>query len=257
MRFPSAKVSLKALLPGIVAICAVALLGGAWVVRAYGGGNDGGSSSLAKITVDYPLEGSIFPPDITPPTFLWRDGSESAKHWVVEVSFAGHGKSIRMEVPGEPFKWGPVDPETGPTSDLLKLNPQQAATKTWAPDAATWATIKKDSVSAPATVTFTGFADDSLQHPVSGGNVTISTSADPVGAPIFYRDVPLMLWPKSQKGAIQPLPPFAIPLIKWKLRDISQPQSRVIMEKLVTCANCHSFSSDGKTMGLDLDGPEE
>ncbi len=28
------------------------------------------------------------------------------------------------------------------------------------------------------------------------------------------------------------------------------------MENLPTCANCHSFSSDGKTLGLDLDGPK-
>src|ERR1022692_4050140 len=26
------------------------------------------------------------------------------------------------------------------------------------------------------------------------------------------------------------------------------------MENLPVCANCHSFSSDGKTMGMDLDG---
>jgi len=28
-----------------------------------------------------------------------------------------------------------------------------------------------------------------------------------------------------------------------------------VMENLPTCANCHSFSKDGKTLGLDLDGP--
>jgi Flp pilus assembly protein TadD len=28
------------------------------------------------------------------------------------------------------------------------------------------------------------------------------------------------------------------------------------MEKPATCANCHSFSLDGKTMGLDVDGPQ-
>ncbi len=27
------------------------------------------------------------------------------------------------------------------------------------------------------------------------------------------------------------------------------------MTNLPTCANCHSFSRDGKTFGLDLDGP--
>ena len=92
--------------------------------------------------------------------------------------------------------------------------------------------------------------------PVSRGTVTISTSVDPVGAPVFYRDVPLMLSPRTEKGFIQPLPPSAIPLIKWKLRSIAEPESRTVMENLYTCANCHSFSSDGKTMGIDLDGPK-
>ena len=29
-----------------------------------------------------------------------------------------------------------------------------------------------------------------------------------------------------------------------------------MMEGLATCANCHSFSMDGKTMGIDVDGPQ-
>ena len=28
----------------------------------------------------------------------------------------------------------------------------------------------------------------------------------------------------------------------------------MVMENLPLCANCHSFSADGKTMGMDLDG---
>ena len=121
MRLPSAKLSLREL-PGIIAICAIALLGGAWIVRAYGGGNDGRSGSLAQITVDYPLRRFNFPSRHHAAHFPVARRQRMAKHWVVEVSFAGHAKNIRMEVPGEPFKWGAVDPETGPTSDLLKLN---------------------------------------------------------------------------------------------------------------------------------------
>jgi len=29
--------------------------------------------NLTGVTVDYPLDGSIFPPEITAPTFIWRD----------------------------------------------------------------------------------------------------------------------------------------------------------------------------------------
>ena len=28
-----------------------------------------------------------------------------------------------------------------------------------------------------------------------------------------------------------------------------------MMTNLPTCGNCHSFSRDGKTMGIDVDGP--
>jgi Flp pilus assembly protein TadD len=209
---------------------------------------------LAVITIDYPLEGSVFPPEITPPTFLWRDDSGSAKRWVIEVTFANRTGGIRVEAPGYSLQVTEIDLKAGSGEDLVQLTPRQMATRTWRPDAATWAKIKSRS-QKPATITITGFADGN-SLPVSRGTVTISTSLDPVGAPVFYRDVPLMLSPRTDKGFIQPLPPSAIPLIKWKLRSIAEPESRTVMENLYTCANCHSFSRDGKTMGIDLDGPK-
>ncbi len=240
------------LFAGILGLGSVFLLSGAGLSAAPGGD----SAPAARITIDYPLDGSVFPPEITPPTILWRDASPTAKHWVVVVSFAGHASEIRVEVPGEMMRPGELDPQAGPPNELTALTPQQAVTHTWRPDSDTWEKIKRQSVKSPATITIIGFADDGSQLPVSGGSVNISTSVDPVGAPIFYRDVPLMLWPKGQKGSIQPLPPFAIPLIKWKLRNIGDPQSRTVMENLPTCGNCHSFSRDGKMLGMDLDGPK-
>ena len=47
-----------------------------------------------------------------------------------------------------------------------------------------------------------------------------------------------------------------MPLIAWRLRNVGEPASRLLMEGLHTCANCHSFSRDGKTLGMDLDGPQ-
>jgi hypothetical protein len=40
------------------------------------------------ISVEYPSNGSIFPPDMSPPTFLWRDTTQ-AKIWVIEVDARG------------------------------------------------------------------------------------------------------------------------------------------------------------------------
>jgi hypothetical protein len=213
------------------------------------------ASASSKITIDYPLDGSVFPPEITAPTFLWRDESNAAKRWIVEVSFGDHAGGIRLEVPGEPMKVGEIDPQVASGDDLTQLTPQQASTRTWKPDPELWEKIKQHSLKASAKVSITGFADDEKQA-ISAGSVSISTSVDPVGAPVFYRDVPLMMPPPESKGLIQPLPPFAIPLIKWRLRNIGEAQSRTVMENLPTCANCHSFSSDGKTLGLDMDGPK-
>jgi tetratricopeptide (TPR) repeat protein len=212
---------------------------------------------LAAITVDYPEEGSIFPPGITSPTFLWRDASNGASTWMIDVTFTEGGAGIRRTSAGERLRIGEIDPRcVNVTNELPKLTPRQAAARTWIPDAATWEAIERHSTKHPATITITGFQDDHLEHIVSRGTVVIQTSEDPVGAPIFYRDVPLM--PSEQeKGVIKPLPQSALPLIAWRLRDIAEPRSRLLLTGLHTCANCHSFSRDGKTLGMDLDGPQE
>jgi hypothetical protein len=77
-----------------------------------------------------------------------------------------------------------------------------------------------------------------------------------VGAPIFYRDV-LLMPSEQEKGVIKPLAQNALPLIAWRLHDITEPRSRLLLTGLHTCANCHSFSRDGKTLGMDLDGPQD
>ena len=213
---------------------------------------DAAGTPPAKITIDYPLEGSVFPPEITPPEFLWHDPSQTATRWVIEVSFIGQHEPMRIESAGEHFQAGKLDPDAGPG---LELTSEQASTRTWHPDAATWEKIKRLSVKSPAAIGIRGFADGDAKLPVSIGRVTISTSADPVGAPVFYRDVPLLLPSPTETGPIAPLAASAIPLIKWQIRDIGEPESRTVMGNMPTCANCHSFSRDGKTFGLDLDGP--
>ena len=213
-------------------------------------------ADTASITIDYPQDGSIFPPDIIPPTFIWRDVDASATAWLVAVTFADGSKPIHTISHGEPIQIGKIDPRC--VSDNNKppsLTPEQAAAHTWVPDAETWAMIKQHSVEHPATVEITGVTDTASDSPVSQGQVTLTTSKDPVGAPIFYRDVPLMP-SEGAKNFIQPLAPSSLFLINWRLRFVDQPESRLLIHDLHTCANCHSFSADGKTMGIDVDGPK-
>ena len=207
----------------------------------------------APITIDYPLPESAFPPEFPPPEFLWRDPAKTAALWNIEVVFADGAPAIRTTSHGERMTLGPVDARcVSPTNAPPTLSAEQLDARTWRPDAATWTVIKTHSVTAPARILIDGYTNAGV--PVSHGNVAIRTSADPVGAPIFYRDVPLMP-SETEVGVVKPLAPGSLPLIAWRLRDAGEARSRLLMEGLHSCANCHSFSSDGKSMGMDVDGP--
>jgi Flp pilus assembly protein TadD len=209
------------------------------------------------ITVEYPREGSLFPVDMVAPLFQWRDTSTDASIWRVEVAFGERGPKIRQWSAGGKMQVGPVDDSlvgyVPPT-----LTPEQADSHTWRPDAKTWDKIRRHSQRAPAVIRFTGYRGQSGNQAVSSGQVTISTSPDPVGAPIMYRDVPLIPPPpeSEERGVIKPLPDSVLPKIKWQLRYVSSAESKTVMTGLPTCANCHSLSRDGKTLGIDVDGPQ-
>ena len=211
---------------------------------------------LSPVLIDYPEAGSIFPPEFPAPTFLWRDNTQGVDRWSIEVAFGDGSPSINARSKGERLKIGEIDPRAvSETNQLPKLTPELAAARTWTPDSETWAQIKRRSVSRPAIVTVSGSRSGDPNQVVSRGSVQIHTSEDPVGAPVFYRDVPLMP-SELEKGVIKPLAASAVPLIAWRLRNIGETKSRVLMEGLHTCANCHSFSRDGQTMGMDMDGPQ-
>lgn len=209
----------------------------------------------AAITIDYPSDGSLYPPEFPPPTFLWRDADQETSSWTIDIALGDISREIHLRSTGERMRIGEIDPRCVTPTNAPTLTPEQAVTRIWTPDAKVWAQIKRQSVKDFATVTITGFRDKSAGQAISRGQVRIRISEDRVGAPIFYRDVPLMPT-EGEQGVIRPLPPAAIGLIKWRLRNVGETESRTLMENLPTCANCHSFSLDGKTMGLDVDGPQ-
>jgi hypothetical protein len=209
------------------------------------------SSRPWPLSIDYPEDGSIFPPGITPPTVLWRDAAGVS--WNIDIFFADKTPPVHIVTGGERIKIPPIDTQAvSDTNRPPTLTTQQAAMWTWSPDAATWSAIQAHSVAAPATLVISGMRDGKTV--LSQARVAFTTSSDPVGAPIFYRDVPLMPT-AGVNGVVSPLAPDAIHLIHWCLRDIRKPASRVLLKDMPTCANCHSFSADGKTFGMDIDGP--
>ena len=156
------------------------------------------------------------------PTFLWRDGGTDAVAWQLEITPAGAGRVIRARSAATRRKWArsiraaSVQPTVSP-----HCLPRKPPAHTWKPDAQTWEAVKRASSGRDAIVTITGYADQDFARAVSRGRVTIRTSEDPVGAPIFYRDVPLMP-SELEKGVIKPLAPRLLPYIAWRLRDVAR-----------------------------------
>ncbi len=214
-------------------------------------------AALAALTVDYPHGDSVFPPDLVAPTFLWHDEAQAADAWWVDVRASGaKDAALTLLVAGPPPPQGEIDPAViGDTNEVYVPTPYQASARSWTPSEDAWAAIKRHGRGAGVVLSYVGVASSDPAIPLSRGTVSIRTSEDPVGAPIFYRDVPLI--PSvGESGRIQPLARKLLPLIAWRLRDVSQPESRLLLTGMPSCANCHSFSRDGKTFGMDVDGPD-
>ncbi|NQT13674.1 MAG: tetratricopeptide repeat protein [Planctomycetes bacterium] len=162
-----------------------------------------------------PLDGAVFPPEIAAPTFRWEDAEEACDAWRIECRFQdGSAMEFRSRSAG------------------------------WTPSEEQWETIKRHSLESKATVTVLGVNEAARNRILSRASISISTSKDEVGAPLFYREVnlPFLDAVRDPTG------------IRWRFGAISSKQQPpVVLEKLPVCGNCHSFSADGTVLGMDVD----
>jgi hypothetical protein len=171
-----------------------------------------GLGAREHVVVTNPLQNALFPLDFRAPVFKWEDSS-SADNWSIMY---GSEENPAQSVP-------------------------EVRTTEWRPAAPVWADIKKLSLGRDLDIIIKGYH---LNRQVSSGSITIKTSADPVEAPIFYREVPL---PVTE--ALKDLP-----AIKWKLGwPARDEQPAVVLQGMKICANCHSFDRRGTVMGMDAD----
>ena len=204
------------------------------------------SKELIPIQIDYPLDEAVFPSDISAPTFIWSDTAYEADTWLIDVTSGNGSDHLYILTQGAtPPPERDSDPRTAskevkayspPTTDV----PQRR----WMPSKKTWEHIKSMSRRRTANVTILGFDCNDMEKYLSRASFKLTTSEHLVGAPIFYRDVPL---------------PFSHVLqnpdsIRWRLGDPSsyEPPPTLLTDMMV-CGNCHSFSSDGKTLAMDVD----
>jgi len=166
-----------------------------------------------NLDITYPLNGSLFPADIAAPTFRWKENENDTDNWYIVASIDG-SKELVSAYSNQPH-WKP--------------NPEQ------------WNQLKQNSQWKKIRITVTERKDDKI---LSSGSVTIQISKDKVGAKIFYRQVTLP-FDYARKN---------LETISWHLGDITTDKpSTIMLANMPLCGNCHSFSMDGKKLGMDVD----
>ena len=172
------------------------------------------SGPSGRLEISYPLDETLFPPEIVAPTFLWSDETEGVARWEVLLRF-------------------------DPADELLRF---PTAEPRWRPSPEDWAEIKRRSEARNAEVAIVGFGPGA--EAASAASVRIRTSTDPVGDSIFYREVPLPFIDAVQDPS----------RIRWRFGSIdSETAPPIVLENLPVCGNCHSFSGNGSVLGLDVD----
>jgi len=168
------------------------------------------------LTIRYPLDETLFPPESVPPTFQWNDANPRSTLWLLTIEFQVGGSRM----------------------DFLCREPR------WTPDPGQWDAIKARSTERDAQVTILGAGRGVSTRILSAGRIAIRTSKDEVGAPLFYREVNLPFVDAVKDPSH----------IRWRFGAVSSPQQPpVILENLPVCGNCHSFCSDGETLAMDVD----
>ena len=172
------------------------------------------SQASGALDLTYPLDGTLFPPEIVAPTFVWSDETEGVVRWTVLLRFATNEEPLRFAI-DEP-RWRPSEED--------------------------WGEIKRRTRERDAEVAVVGV--DVQSAAVSSARIRIRTSTDPVGDSIFYREVPLPFIDAVQDPS----------RIRWRFGAIdSETKPPIVLEDLPVCGNCHSFSGDGSVLGLDVD----
>jgi hypothetical protein len=173
-------------------------------------------TKLSGLIIEYPRQGTVFPPDIAPPTIHWEDTRPIVDKWLITLRFKDNTEALNF------------------TSNKKK----------WTPPGDEWEKIKGLSLGKVASMEIRGVNSGRPKRYLSGGHVSFETSPDSVVAPIFYREVnlPFMEAVKDPTN------------IRWRFGSISsEEQPKIVLSKLPVCGNCHSFSKDAKIMGMEAD----
>jgi len=138
----------------------------------------------ATITIDYPSDGSLYPPEFPPPTFLWRDADPEASLWVIDIVLGDSSRNLQVRSSGERMRIGEIDPRCVTPTNAPTLTPEQGSDADLDTGRTDLDPDQRQSVKDFATVTITGFRDKSAGQAIRAAR-SGSGSRGPGKGPIF------------------------------------------------------------------------
>jgi len=169
-----------------------------------------------QLKLDYPFQNALFPRDFTAPIFYWSDKAANVKSWKVIVEVKATGKVF---------------------SSIVNKDH-------WKPELSAWDSIKSLAKNEDIIVQVERSGASSPGFLRSKARVIIRISEDVVAAPILYRQI---LLPTALAEANNQF-------TSYDLVDVSSDKPpHVVLGGFKVCGNCHTITTDGKTIGLDFD----
>lgn len=166
------------------------------------------------IQIAEPLPDTLLPPDMASPAFIWEDPGQCTT-WL--VCFDCKGKPLIRALLSNPW---------------------------WVPEAGIWKKVKIMAGNNDIQVKIIGIGGWSGRETISIGHTSFRFSLDKVGAWLMFMRKPLPFL-KAKKN------PQATNLLAGDLSSYQPPKT--VMRDLPVCANCHTYSSNGRIFAVDMD----
>ena len=176
--------------------------------------------------------------------------TNSTKYDSLKITFPINNSVFPADIVAPTFKWQENNEDikewfiTISVVDSVIISNIKTSVRTWRPSAKEWELMKEKSQGKLIKIIIKGKG----RKMFSSDEVSIIVSSDKVEAPIFFRAVPLPF-----KFARENLKK-----VKWYLGDISnESKPHVLLDNIPVCANCHSFTANGKTVAMDVDARDD
>lgn len=162
----------------------------------------------------------------------------------VYISYPFKNTIFPPEFPAPEFMWGSNNEYSGKWSLRLKSDNGQFILDTifnvtkWRPDEILWAKLKKLANNDEIHLSV------KRSEKYGTSKISFSFSTDSVAAPILFRQMPIPFVLAEKE----------LDMMNYVLIDVGSIKApHIAMKGFQVCGNCHSFSQDGKYIGLDLD----